>query len=364
MEKGAAGAAGRSPQDFQASLTGLIAEARVFAVAEDDESISVLLNNGLPKFRRLAAEALAVLEDIETIASSAAGGRVDVRRGWSRGTGTLILPAAFEELADLCFIGASECRACRNELEALSSSSDPFTLLVVIERTQMRLSSSLCAVEARLANMSGRESKTRHVELGRKSLQSRHLLARLRRRMAGAACHDDMEQRLRSSAGIFAWLTGHDHFSHLRASDRLTARQLQRRILDWLRTRSPPGDDNRHLWQDVRAFVELVQLVNCRPEIVQHDFRIVLQVMSVLADMDPEGALPRSVAGRLNSILGRDELLDELLTGDVDTARVLARLFDIYAVLERECAGQLRGPDAAPPPYGRERREKDMSSQN
>ena len=362
-----------SPQHFQKKLADLISESRAFAVADDLDSISLLLSDWLPSIRRLFTEAMAVLEDLEEVVEQATSERADVRQSWSRATGTLILPRAFEELADLCFIAAVECRACLKELDGLSSESEQFTLLVVMERSQSRLSAGLYAVETRLARMSGRDSKTRHVDLGRKSLRARALIGRFRRRIASVSgqAENDMEKRVRAIGNSFAWLLGHDHFSNLRASDRLTAKVLHGRTLGWLRgarrprpsstTCAPPlsahssssgsiDDDGQRLLEDVTAFIELLGLINDRPEVVQHDLRNVLEIMSVLADSDPHGPLPCSVVGPLNSILGRDEELDEMLGTDADAARVLARLLKIYSMLERE--GTAPGHPGPEPPTG------------
>lgn len=343
---------GLSPQHFQTKLANLISESRAFAVADDLDSISVLLSDWLPSIRQLFTEAMAILADLEGIVERATGGGADVRQSWSKATGTLILPRAFEELADLCFIAAVECRACLKELDVLSSASEPFTLLVVMERSQSRLSASLCAVETRLARMSGHDSKTRHVDLGRKSLRARALIARFRRRITSVArqAGSDMEKRVRSIGNSFAWLLGHDHFSNLRASDRLTAKTLHRRTLEWLRSSESTDDDGRRLGHDVTAFIELLRLINRRPEIVQHDLRNVLEILSVLADSDPHGPLPCSVVEPLNSILGRDESLDEMLGTDADVARVLARLLEVYSMLERE--GTSPGDPGSEPPAG------------
>ena len=342
---------GRPPHHFQSELASLISESRAFAVAEDLDSISILLSDWLPSLRRLLDEASALLEGLEGLAGQAASGGLGIRQNWSRSTGTMIAPRAFEELSDLCFIALAECRASRRQLEPLTPASEPFTLLVVMERAQSRLSSSLCAVEARLALITGHESQTRYVDLGRKPLRARSLIARFRRRIASVAqlAGDDMERRMRSVGNGFAWLFGHDSFSSLRASDRLTARMLQERTLDWLRSRGS-RDEGRRLWDDVQAFVELLRLINRRPEVVQHDFKIVLEVAGALADSDPHGPLPAAIVEPLNSILGRDEVLAEMLGQGVDSARVLARLLAVSEALLRE--GAAGGPDSGPPAVG------------
>ena len=250
------------------------------------------------------------------------------------------MPGTFEELSDLCFIAAAECREGLKQLEPLSPTSQPLTVLVVMERSQSRLSNGLCAVETRLARMYGRDSQTCHVDLGRKSLRARWLIARFRRRMASVVqqAGDDTEKKIRSIGNSFAWLLGHDQVANLRASDRLTAKMLHQRILDWLSSSASTDDDGRRLCHDVTVFVEFLRLINCREEIVQHDSKVVLEVLSVLADSDPDGPLPSSIIERLESIQGRDDLLDDMLGVDVGTAGLRSRLLKVFGMLEREGA--------------------------
>ena len=214
-----------------------------------------------------------LLADLEEFAEEAAGERPDIRKVWSERTGTLIAPASIEELADLCFVAGTECRASQRELESLSSESEQFALLVVMERAQSRLSSCLCAVEARLASLCGHDSRTRHVDLGRQSLRARNLIARFRGRIGSVPqqAGEGTATMIRATGNSLAWLLGHDTFSSLRASDRLTAKKLHQRTLDWLRAGDSDEDDGRRLWHDVKAFVQLLGMINRRPEIVLHD---------------------------------------------------------------------------------------------
>lgn len=351
----------RSPQHFQQQLAHLIAESRAFVVAEDAESVSLLLADWLPALRGILARALELLDGLEATAQKAKTDGVDIRQDWSRTTGTLILPRAFEELSDLCFIAGAESRASLKELEPLDTDSGPWVVIVAMERAQARLSSSLCAVEARLARMSGLRSQTSHVDLGRKSLRARKLVARLRQRLSSVVRQEesDIEKRVRTLGTSFAWMLGHDHFSNLRASDRLMVRELQERTVEWLRT-SDSTEAGERLCCDAAAFVDLLPLINRRPEVVHHDFKIVLWALGLLADSDPHAPLPCSVVGPLSDIMGRDEQLDSMLVDGADASQVLTRLLEVYALLERDGAAT-DDPDNNPPSGRGERAAKRSS---
>ena len=102
---------GLTPQHFQSKLASLIAEARAFVIAEDEDSVSDLLRGWLPSMRLLLSKALAVLDELEEVMERATSTRDGVRTNWSRSANALIPPRAFEELSDLCFIAAAEGRA-------------------------------------------------------------------------------------------------------------------------------------------------------------------------------------------------------------------------------------------------------------
>ena len=333
-------ALGHPPYYFQERFGDLVSEARAFAVAEDHDSISTLLSDWLPAIRRILTQALEDLADLDAVAKMGLRDLSGLREGWERATGTLILPRAFEEVSDLCFIATMECRASLTQLELLAPECEPFTLLVVMERAQAKLSDSLCAVETRLARICGRGSTTGHVDLSRRSLRARRLITRLRFRMASGerGAEDDHRKKIRSIGNSLTWLLGHDHFSDLLASERMSAKMLHRRILELLRDPDSSDDDARCLWQDATAFVELLKQINRRPELAHHDLETVVNLLSALTDADPRAPLPASIADLLGSLLGRDESLDEMLYADADIGRVLERLREIYRALEREGA--------------------------
>ena len=323
------------PQQFQQKLAALISEARAVEVDADDSHA-----RSFPKIRHLLQESLALLDDLEQLADDALNGKVAADRQWTRRTGTLILPAAFSDLADLCFIARTELKASAQQLAASAQDDDPYGLLVALERSQGRLSRGLCAVEDRLARISGHASKTSHVDLLRKALQARTVIAKFRQRVATAARESEShgEKRLRSVGTSIAWLRGHDYFSSLRVSDQVMARRLHLRVLAWLQGPDSAEVDSLHLWQEITAFAELLNLINKRPELVQHDVKVLRGVIESVASSDLDGPLPSAVAERLRSLLGRDPPLDEMIGIGSDLSRVLARVQHLVETLERGAA--------------------------
>lgn len=323
------------PQFYQQQLAHLIAESRGFSVAEDANSVTLLLSDWLPALRRILWRALELLDGLEATALEAKSAGA----AWSRSNETLILPQLFEELADLCFIAGAESRASLKELEPLDDESGPWVVIVALEGAQTRLSRSLCAVEARLARISGLRSQTRHVDLGRQSLRARKLAARLRQRLSSVVRHGecDIEKRVRSLGTSLAWLLGHDHFSDLRASNRFLVRELHERTVGWLRN-TDSTEDGERLCCDAEAFIDLLPLINRRPEVVQHDFKIVLGALELLADADPHATLPSAMVAPLRKITGRDEPLDRMLAEGAPSGQVSSRLLELHALLERDGA--------------------------
>lgn len=334
------GARGRSPQLWQTKLAGLISETRQMVVADHVLETAPALRFGLVSDAcRLVQVAVGLLDRLEQLAEAAAAGEAPVEEAWARSTGTSMMPRAFEELANLSFMASAELRPCLKQLRNLSSEDEPFVQLAAVERAQTRLTRGLCAVEARLARMCGRPSKTRFVDLRRRSLEARRLIGKFRRRTtASRRASAAVEERLRSAGTSIAWLVGHQHFSDLRGSDRLVGRQLHVKILDWLRSRDSTEEEGRHLLQEIAAFTELLALINQRPELVEHDVEVLAELVESLASSDPEQLLPPAAAKRLDAVAGRDDSLDELRADAVELSRIMPRLLQVYAGLRREDA--------------------------
>jgi hypothetical protein len=81
---------------------------------------------------------------------------------------------------------------------------------------------------------------------------------------------EDAGPALVSAATSIAKLTGRDIFPLLRLQDRIQVHALQERILAWKRG-GRVATEARRLWQDLYAFTQLLQEVNRRQELLEHD---------------------------------------------------------------------------------------------
>ena len=324
------GSTAAGPLDLQRVTAELISEARLIEVRKKGMKPASVFKELFPHLMDLVGRSEKVLRSLEEWATDPE----------SAPNGERFSPAQLEELANLCFLVSAELRGCRDQFDRMSSESGAFSVFAAIEQVETKLLRGLCAVEADLAAILGLSSRSRHVDLCRGPLQIRRLLGKFRRRVTPTS-HQRAEQRLRSVAAGLAWLRGQDDFSRIRASDRLLAHELQERIGGWLRSPERTPDEARHILEEVMAFVTLVDQVNQRQEIMEHDRRLVSRLIGDLSDATPHGTVPGRLAQHFYQLLGRDDPLDEMLATGADTAEVLRRL-----ILLQE---GLRSAHAAPP---------------
>jgi len=106
-------------------------------------------------------------------------------------------------------------------------------------------------------------------------------------------------------------LVGWEVYPSLRVRDRLHLRELQRRILDWLRSANDPAMGLR-VWQDLEAFIRMLSQINRRQELIEHDTQVVAAVSASIATCS-EPALPEATIELLARLEGLDDDLDALL---------------------------------------------------
>jgi hypothetical protein len=130
--------------------------------------------------------------------------------------------------------------------------------------------------------------------------------------VVGDVTAESARTALRGAGTRIAMLTGSDVYSLLREDDRFYIRELQVRILAWLREGTDPLAAIR-IWQDFSLFVEILRQVNLREELLRHD-RDVLVRSAGLLELRGEVAL-EEVKRQLRAVLGVDDGLDEAILG-------------------------------------------------
>ncbi|MEM7518482.1 MAG: hypothetical protein AAF368_16360 [Planctomycetota bacterium] len=147
---------------------------------------------------------------------------------------------------------------------------------------------------------------------------------------------EEIEQRLRSASTAIARLRGRPVFLDLRPLDRRLLLSLQRRIREWLLGQSGTESGLR-LWQDLRAFTELLHQINNRAELVQLDAQLIPELQSALAELDgidyPLVEDP-DLLRRMRRLSGRSPAFDRLISCPETT---LGReLFEVIGRMEME----------------------------
>jgi hypothetical protein len=148
------------------------------------------------------------------------------------------------------------------------------------------------------------------------SLAVRRAYGKFRARIlaGGDPTPDTLRARFRGAGTHIAKLVGWDIYPEMRVQDRLLLRELQQRVLDWLRG-GPEATSAAgvRLWQDLTGCLQMFLLVNRRQELVEHDTAIV----RALAAQVEASELDASAWASVRALEGLDPELDQLLTGAV-----------------------------------------------
>lgn len=232
---------------------------------------------------------------------------------------------AVEEIA---FIAQLELRQREDRLCRIGARQGATALLGECDSSLRRVRKALNAVDAAIAKAEDVPPRLDFTSELETSLAVRRAYAKFRARLNldGEPVPETLRARLRAAGTQIAILVGWDAYPEMRVQDRLLLRDLQQRILGWLRGGSDatPAAGLR-LWQDLAASVEMFSLVNRRQELVAHDSDIVRKLADAAANTSRD-----ELRSALRALDGLDPELDRLLLAaqlDHDhAAAVLARL--------------------------------------
>jgi hypothetical protein len=245
---------------------------------------------------------------------------------------------AIDRAADLAFIMRMELMHKQRGLEN-ALNRPRIHLLAECETCQRRLTEGLSALETCLTG-SNRPPSMKGIEA---SLVARQAYAKFRTQVAVLprveADQESLRRGLRAAGTLIAILVGSDAYPQFRVADRHHVSALQRRILAFLAEPTSLGA-GIDLYQDFKAFVELLALINRRQDLRQHDL-VHLRGWLTEIDAEPE---------RVDEPLARLERYRSHLYG-LDTE--LDRVFEGHTIVDRmSLVGLLEGlvnTERAPP---------------
>ncbi len=264
------------------------------------------------------------------------------------GPGVGATPRQLADLSDLCLVLLAELRVCGLRLGQLNDpTADPDRVLIALEQVRSRMLARLSFLEGWLSHLLGVESRAARGDSHQRAFAARRLTGRLlarlpSRRPAGA----DLQGRLRRVGNVLAWLMGQDDFCHLKAEERLRARQLQHHLSQWLRGQRQPAGGQQVL-SELLLFLELLRSSNGERGLAEHDLVVIRQAFSQLGDGDPYGPLSYTSVELLDELFGLDENLDWMLRNGGNKSLILGRLIDLYETLSLMRSAPGRGTSAA-----------------
>jgi hypothetical protein len=230
-------------------------------------------------------------------------------------------------VADVAFLGVTELRPKLARVERLGRGADPWEVVAECGSGLRRVGKSLTAIEVVLCRVEGLDARLSFSTQLARSLEVRAQYARLRRTIVRTEPGPASLQRcLRRVGTAIAMLIGKDVYPELRIHDRRQLRELQARILDWLRREPGRGTgggetaehtrEGMRLWQDLVGFAGLLAQVSRRQELIEHDAAQLDRVHGALRAARGERVGEDAIA-TLCSLRGLDDEVDELLEEQV-----------------------------------------------
>ncbi len=223
---------------------------------------------------------------------------------------------AGQEVVDLLFLVGADLRGARQDLVAAIDQEDFLRVASSCDAGLRTLKRTLICVESAIHDFEGLAPPIRQWSDLEASLRTRRLYAELRREVLGVSLPDDatLPDRLASVHDRLDHLREQDAYPLLRFDDRVTMRELRRRISAWIVAETPDLVTGGHLWQDLMGFAELLKQINHRQELRQHDRTLLRRAYHQLfgrAAHPP--AVSEDLLCQLEALYGLDDELDLLL---------------------------------------------------
>ncbi|MGE3676197.1 MAG: hypothetical protein AB7K71_41390 [Polyangiaceae bacterium] len=229
-----------------------------------------------------------------------------------------------ERVGDAAFIGRFVLGQLDGEL-ARTPTSQRWQVARLVDKVRREVLRSLRNAEVLMCRLLEEPPvSTYHCDELAIALATRHAYIRLRQG-AERTHGPELWENLRSASNSLAKLCGRDAFDAFRIYERCTVHKLRRRIrdlfVDYSREEIDEQAASRALGE-YHNFVEIVQEVNKRPELIEHD-RVVLTRLQ----RDWHGLSYATVSRELSSVKGRDPRLDQALECGV-SAEALEEIID------------------------------------
>lgn len=225
---------------------------------------------------------------------------------------------AAREVSNLAFVARGQLIEMQEALHGALEKRQVWAVASHADAGLRHAGKALIAAEIAVCEYEGLPAPDRRwTDLG-VSLETRRLYAQFRRailRAGEAKAGDALSAQLRSAATRIRVLRNLEIYPFLRIDDRLTIKQLNKRIVAWLNGEGDASEKTgQRLWEDLVSFARLLIKVNDREELREHD-RQVLQTVHhmILGSRRQVKRLDETHLKELERLVGRDDGLDQVI---------------------------------------------------
>jgi hypothetical protein len=223
---------------------------------------------------------------------------------------------AAQEIRDLAFVSSVQIRGCQPRLEAAARSNNLVNMVASCDDAVSRLRKALIPIEVGISEYEGASPPQREWTDMSLLIQARRLYGELRRELQALGDPEDyeLEPRFVGLHERLADLRASEIYIHLRISDRVQIRALQKRISLWLREENRDLRKGQIIWTELMTFVNLLAQISHRQELHEYDRKVISSVFSALyADASRPKTIPAEVLEELQTLEGLDDELDSLI---------------------------------------------------
>ncbi len=326
-------------------------EGVAFIVPEDTGYFSID-DEMVQQVRRLVANTVELLRELTDFydAESAAHGEAENAADegdFLKEIGAQISSElAAREISGLAFVARGQLMEMREALDSALEHKKVWAVASHADSSLRHVGKALIAVESAVREYEGLEARDRRWRDLTDSLATRRLYGQFRRailRGGEPRSHAEITACLNSAATRIAILRDLEFYPFLRIDDRLTIRNLQKRIAAWLGGDGDGSDEaGQRLWQDLVSFARLLTKVNDREELREHDRQVVTSMCRMLLDPNRQVArLTDSQLRELERLEGRGDELDRIirLAGQYSVEDLRAPLERLRDQLQRPFEG-------------------------
>lgn len=253
-------------------------------------------------------------------------------------------PSDGEGIGDAVMLARMGLRSRQRTLLSLGESAPRWERLAAAGSALRTIQKSLSAVDRCMADFEHVPASINfYHRVVERSLDIRRRYVRFCHTVVGAppAELNALRARARSIGNAIAHLLGRDVAVHLRTGDRALLMMEHAKVREWLVDRSEHPEHiaaGQRLIQDMNNIATMFLDVNKREELVQHDARLVREVLRdhrAAIDGGDEAAR-KAVLARLSTMLGRSPSLDAALSrpwGEGSAEELWAVLVDLDRTL-------------------------------